>query len=351
MRLGGEGWGRGEPGERGGRRGWGVREAMGAGVSRGGRGAPEQRRHLGARLREAEDVVDEEEHVLALDVAEVLGDGERGERDARARAGGLVHLAVHERGLRAALEVDHTGVHHLVVQVVALARALADAGEDGEAAVRLRDVVDQLHDHHRLPHPRAAEEADLAALGVGLDQIDHLDPRREHLLLDRLLGEDGRLLVDRVVLRRLDGAPLVDRLADHVHDAAERLVAHRDRNRPLHVLHPLAADEALGRVHRDRAHRVLAEVLRHLEHEPDVVVLDLERVEDRGQVVVELHVDDGADDLRHLARRRRHRPRAGMAQRRTRQRACRGAKHFGLGGVGAMFRNCGGARRVGWEEV
>jgi F-type H+-transporting ATPase subunit beta len=32
--------------------------------------AAEQRRHLGARLREAEDVVDEEQHVLAL-VAEV----------------------------------------------------------------------------------------------------------------------------------------------------------------------------------------------------------------------------------------------------------------------------------------
>jgi hypothetical protein len=30
------------------------------------RDAAEQRRHLGARLREAEDVVDEEQHVLAL---------------------------------------------------------------------------------------------------------------------------------------------------------------------------------------------------------------------------------------------------------------------------------------------
>ena len=84
-------------------------------------------------LREAEDVVDEEQHVLALDVAEVLGDGERREGDARARARRLVHLAVDEGRLDAALELDDARVHHLVVQVVALARALADAREDGEA--------------------------------------------------------------------------------------------------------------------------------------------------------------------------------------------------------------------------
>src|SRR5262245_15050597 len=77
--------------------------------------AAEQRRHLGARLREAEDVVDEEQHVLALFVAEVLGAGEGREADARARAGRLVHLAVDQRGL-----VEHGGsvrelrIHHVV---------------------------------------------------------------------------------------------------------------------------------------------------------------------------------------------------------------------------------------------
>jgi peptide chain release factor 1 len=54
------------------------------------RHAAEQRRHFRARLREAEDVVDEEEHVLLLGVAEVLGDGQAAERDAQARAGGSV---------------------------------------------------------------------------------------------------------------------------------------------------------------------------------------------------------------------------------------------------------------------
>ena len=46
-----------------------------------GRGdAAEERRHLRAGLGEAEDVVDEEQHVLAFLVAEVLGDGQRRQR-------------------------------------------------------------------------------------------------------------------------------------------------------------------------------------------------------------------------------------------------------------------------------
>ena len=41
--------------------------------------APEEGRHLAARLHEAEDVVDEEEDVLAEGVAEMLGHRKAGE--------------------------------------------------------------------------------------------------------------------------------------------------------------------------------------------------------------------------------------------------------------------------------
>ena len=168
--------------------------------------AAEQRRHLRARLREAEDVVDEEQHVLAL-VAEVLGDREAGEADAGARAGRLVHLAVHQRALGAGgravvllrVLVD-ARLDHLVIEVVALARALADAGEHRVAAVRLGDVVDQLLDQHGLADAGAAEQADLAALGVGRQQVDDLDAGDEDLRLGRLLGVGGRRLVDGAAL-------------------------------------------------------------------------------------------------------------------------------------------------------
>ena len=164
------------------------------------RNAAEQRRHFRARLREAEDVVDEEQHVLAL-VAEILGDGEAGQRDAGARARRLVHLAIDQGALGAVggavlgLLVD-AALDHLVIEVVALAGALADAGEHGIAAMRLGDVVDQLHDEDGLADARAAEQADLAALGVGREQVDDLDAGLEDLRLGRLLGIGRRRLVN-----------------------------------------------------------------------------------------------------------------------------------------------------------
>src|SRR4030043_355023 len=90
----------------------------------------EKRRTLRSRLGEAEDVVDEEEDVLAHLVAEVLGDGKGRQADPQARARRLGHLAVEEGRL-----VDGARPLHLEPEVVPFARPLADPGEDGNAAV------------------------------------------------------------------------------------------------------------------------------------------------------------------------------------------------------------------------
>ena len=44
-----------------------------------------------------------------------------------------------------------------------------------------------------------------------------------------------------------------------------------------------------------------AEMLSDLEHQAVAAILGLERVQDRRQVILELHVDDGADDLRDFS--------------------------------------------------
>ena len=85
-------------------------------VTDGGGHAAQQRGDLGTRLREAEDVVDEQKDVLSA-VAEVLRLGQTGQTDAQARSRRLVHLAVDQAGL-----VDDARLGHLEVQVGAPAR-------------------------------------------------------------------------------------------------------------------------------------------------------------------------------------------------------------------------------------
>ena len=89
----------------------------------------------------------------------------------------------------------------------------------------LGDVVDQLLDQHGLADAGAAEQADLAALGVRREQVDDLDAGDEDRGFGRLVDEGRGLGVDRGRHVAADRAALVDRLADDVHDAAERLGA------------------------------------------------------------------------------------------------------------------------------
>src|SRR5690606_33299465 len=77
----------------------------------------------------------------------------------------------------------------------------------------------------------------------------------------------------------------------------------RDGDRSARVDHLLAAHKTVGRAHGDTAHGVLAQMLRHLEHKAVAMIVRLKRVENRRQMLLELHVDDGADDLPDNARR------------------------------------------------
>ena len=70
-----------------------------------------------------------------------------------------------------------------------------------------------------------------------------------------------------------DFSRLVDRLADHVHDAPKRAVADRNRNRQAGVGDLLAADQAFAYIHGHRAHGRFAEMLGDFKHQAVAVVL------------------------------------------------------------------------------
>src|SRR5829696_1818499 len=270
--------------------------------------APQQRGDLRAGLHEAEDVVDEQQHVLAALLAEVLGHGQAREGHAHTGAGRLVHLAEDQDGL-----LEHAGLLHLQPQVVALARALAHAAERRQALVLLGDVADQLLDEHGLAHARAAEQADLPALGVRGEQVDDLDAGLEHLGRRGQILDVGGGAVDRPALLELDVAHVVDRIAEQVEEAPEDALADRDGDRAAGVDDLHAAGEAVGGVHGHRADAVVAEDLLDLAHEQGLLVvvavlgpdrvaflagqLDGDGVVDLRQVVGEDRLDDDALDL------------------------------------------------------
>ena len=271
-------------------------------VTDGGGNTSEKGGHLGTGLGEAEDVVNEEEHILALLVTEVLGNGETGKGDTGTGTRGLVHLTVHEGGLgsvgRAGLliDLDDATLNHLVVEIVTLAGTLADTGEDGVTTVVHGNVVNELHDNDGLADTGTTEETNLTTLGVGGEEIDDLDTGDENLLGLTLLGEGGRSAVEGGELLGLlvgeDGSLLVDGLADDVDDTAKGLRTDGNLDGGAGVLTDLTTDETVRGLHGNGTDGVLSEMLGDLKDEALGTIgdLDLEGVENLGELLIELWI-------------------------------------------------------------
>ena len=152
-----------------------------------------------------------------------------------------------------------------------------------------------------LPTPAPPNRPILPPLRVGREQVDDLDAGDQDRGFGRLVDEGRGFGVDRRGHVAADRAALVDRLADDVHDAAERLGADGHADLRAGGVHRLAAGQAVGRVHGDGADDVLAEVLGDFEDQAVAVIVGLERGQDRRQLAFERDVDDGADDLADAA--------------------------------------------------
>ena len=248
-------------------------------IAHGGGHVAQQGGHLGTRLDKAENVVYNQQHVLMLHVSEVFGNGQGGEGHPKSGAGGLVHLSVDQGGF-----LHHAGLGHLVPQVVAFTAALAHAGKDGVAAVLIGNIADKLHDKHGLAHAGAAEKAYLAALGIGSEQIHHLDTCLQHIVRRHDVGEAGSVLVDGPVFLCLHLALAVYWLAHHVEHAPQGLFPHRHLNRHACSCHPAASGQAVGRTKGDAAHGASAQLLHHLCGDRAMAALQIHSIIDGGQL-------------------------------------------------------------------
>ena len=100
----------------------------------------------------------------------------------------------------------------------------------------------------------------------------------------------------------VDGATLINGLTNDIDDSAEGAGTDGNLNGIASVDDGLATHETLSGVESDGAHVVATQVLGDLEDEAVLGAFNFERVENRRKLTLELHIDDGANDLRDFAR-------------------------------------------------
>jgi peptide chain release factor 1 len=272
-------------------------------VTDSGGDTTEQGRHLGTGLSEAENVVNEKKHILALLVTEVFCNGQTSESDTGTGTRRLVHLTKDESDLGIALKVDDTSLNHFVVQVVTLTSTLTDTAENRETTMSLGDVVDKLLDQHSLSDTSTTEETNLSTTSIGSEKVDNLDTSLEYLSGSRLLNERWGLVMDGKLLVALDGATLVNRLTNDVDDTAKSTFADGNTDGGTSVNDLLATDETLGTIHSNSTDGVLTKVGSYLKDETTTVeVLHLQGVENRREILaLKLDIDDGTNNSLYRA--------------------------------------------------
>jgi len=253
--------------------------------------------HLRTSLSESEDVVNKKQHILTFLVTEILGNGQSSEGDTGTGTWGLVHLSVDKGDLGGlVLQGDDTSLNHLVVEIITLTGPLADSSKDRVTSVSLGHVVNQFHDQDSLADSSTAEQTNLASLGVGGEQVHHLDASDQDLLLDTHVLEGRSFSMDSLTLVGLHGAPLVNWVTNNIDDTAESLGSNRDHDGVSGIVDNIAADQTLSTVHGDSPDGVLSQVLGDLQDKLGGSVLDNESVEDLRKTIFELNVNDGTDD-------------------------------------------------------
>src|SRR5699024_7112079 len=189
-------------------------------VANGGRHAAQQGRYLRASLGETEDVVNKQQHVLALNIAELLRKCQNRERHTHTYSWWCALLAEHEGGV-----LQYAHFFHFQEQVGDLTSTLGDAGEHGGTRELACDTSNHFLNENGLTNTRTTEEANLAALNVRGQQVDDLNTGFEDFSLALELVECWWFAVDTPLLTIATQAWLVQAVAQCVKDVALNNIA------------------------------------------------------------------------------------------------------------------------------
>jgi peptide chain release factor 1 len=189
-----------------------------------------------------------------------------------------------------------------MVQIVTLTSTLSDTSEDGITTVGLGDVVDELLNEDSLADTSTSEQTNFSSTSVWGEEIDDLDTGHENLSSGRLLSEWWSIGVDGSTTISLDWATLINWVTSDVHDATKSLWADWDGDWTTSIVDAVATDETLSTIHSNATDDVLSQMLSNLKDELLAAIECLQGVENGRKLLgIELHIDDGSDDLMDLA--------------------------------------------------
>ena len=103
--------------------------------------------------------------------------------------------------------------------------------------------------------------------------------------------------MDWQILSGVNWSLLIDGFSNDVDNSSESLRSYWHHDWVADILNLLASDETFGGVHSNGSHVVASQMLGDLEDKSDWKSLDLKSVLDWWEVSLELHVNDGTNDL------------------------------------------------------
>ncbi|MNZ93529.1 hypothetical protein D3C78_1126000 [compost metagenome] len=263
-----------------------------------GRHTSQKGRNLGARLRETENVINEQKHVSAFFITEVFSHCKARQSNTLTCARRLIHLSEYHRSF-----AEYARVFHLVVKVITFTSTLTYAGEYRDTAVLLSDVIDKLLDCNGFTYTRASEKTDFTALCIWCKQVDNFNACFKNFRLCGQFVKSRSRAVNRKINLRLRLASLVNWLAKYVKYATQCCSPNRNSDWCACVFNFHAANKTVRRAHRNCTYHVVPEMNGNFKRQINIdaacltLLLDFDSVQNFRQIAAfELNVDDRTHD-------------------------------------------------------
>ena len=183
---------------------------------------PHQPRHFHTGLDEAENIIDQQQHIAVFIVAEIFRHCQGSVAHTKTAAWRFVHLAEHHHHVR-----QDACIFHFTIEFFAFAAAFANAAENTDTFLMPDHVVDHLGQQHCLAHARTAEQASFATAFQRRQHIDDLYAGFKYFGFGGASCQCGWRIVHAAPFDAGKCGLTVDDIAKHVEHAREYRLSDR----------------------------------------------------------------------------------------------------------------------------